>query len=89
MNKIAKESLSPKAKALVDQLGHTGNVTEALTKDPSLVEGLDEYQKWRDQEHREEGAAIGEDSRPQPMAHGIAETLKKLRPPKKRKKKKS
>jgi hypothetical protein len=84
-----KDGLSPKAKALADLLGHTGSISEALEKDPSLAEGLDEYQTWRDQAHHEEGAQIGEDSRPQPMAHGVAEVLKKLRPPKKRGKKKS
>lgn len=89
MSEISKESLSPKAKALADQLGHTGSITEALQKDPSLVEGLDEYQKWRDQEHEQEGRRIGSDSRRQPMNHGVAEALKKLSPPKKRKKKKS
>jgi len=81
------ESLSPKARALADQLGHTGNIAEALKKDPSLVEGLDEYQKWRDAEHQAEGQRIGSNSRLQPMTHGVAETLKKLSPPKKRKKK--
>lgn len=89
MSEMSKESLSPKAKALADQLGHTGSVSEALQKDPSLAEGLDEYQKWRDQQHNQEGQRIGSDSRPQPMAHGVTEALKKLSPPKKRKKKKS
>ncbi len=79
------ESLSPKARALADQLGHTGNLAEALRNDPSLVEGLDEYQKWRDQKHEDKGKEIGSDSRCQPMSHGVAETLKKLSPPKKRK----
>jgi len=79
------ESLSPKARALADQLGHTGNIAEALKKDPSLVEGLDEYQKWRDQKHEDKGREIGSDSRRQPMSHGVAETLKKLGLPKKRK----
>ena len=77
------DSLSPKARALVEKVGHSGNVTEALKSDPSLIDGLDEYQKWRDDEHR----AIGSDSRRQPMSHGVAEALKKLSPPKKRKKK--
>ena len=81
-------SLSPKARALADQLGHTGNITEALTKDASLIEGLSEYQTWRDQKHRDEGAAIGSDSRQQPVKHGVAEALKKLGPPHKRKHKK-
>jgi len=80
-------SLSPKARVLADQLGHTGNITEALTKDPSLIEGLSEYQTWRDQKHRDEASAIGCDSRRQPVKHGVTEALKKLRPPKKRKKK--
>ncbi len=82
---IEIESLSPKARALADQLGHTGNIAEALKKDPSLVEGLDEYQKWRDKKHENEGVRIGSDSRCQPMSHGVAETLKKLGPLKKRK----
>ena len=77
------ESLSPKAKALADLLGHTGNIADALRSDPSLVEGLDEYQKWRDKRHEEEGRLIGS-----PMVHGVAEALKKLSPPKKRRKKK-
>lgn len=79
------ESLSPKARALADQLGYKGNISDALKKDPSLVEGLDEYQKWRDQKHEDEGKGIGSDSRHQPMSHGVAEALKKLGPPKKRK----
>ena len=87
-DQIQKDSLSPKARALADQLGHTGSIYEALKKDPSLAEGLDEYQKWRDQEHQAEGERIGGDSRRQPMTHGVAEALKKLGPPKKRKKKK-
>lgn len=87
-NRTPKDSLSPKARALADQLGHTGNITEALKKDPSLVEELEEYQKWRDKEHQAEGQRIGSDSHPQPMSHGAAEALKKLGPPHKRKRKK-
>lgn len=86
-NSTPKDGLSPKARALADQLGHTGSISEALKKDPSLAEGLDEYQKWRDQEHQAEGQRIGKDTKPHPMTHGIAETLKKLGLPKKRKKK--
>lgn len=80
------EDLSPKARALAGLLGKDGNISEALKKDPSLLEGLDEYQKWRDQEQRREGEQIGCNSQHKPVAHGVAETLKKLRPPKKRKK---
>ena len=87
MSNTRLEDLSPKAKALADQLGKDGNVAEALKKDPSLVEGLDEYQKWRDREHQSEGERIGCDSCHSPVAHGVSEALKKLRPPKKRKKK--
>ena len=83
--RTSTDSLSPKARALADQLGHTGSIAEALKNDPSLAEGLDEYQKWRDKEHYEEGARIGGDSRRSPMKHGVAEALKKLGPPKKRK----
>lgn len=86
-NITPKDGLSPKARALADQLGHTGSIAEALKKDPSLAEGLDEYQKWRDKEHQVEGQRIGSDSRPQPITHGVAEALKKLGPPKKRKRK--
>lgn len=84
---VKLEDLSPKAKALADQLGKDGNIALALKNNPSLVEGLDEYQRWRDHEHQAEGERIGCDSRHRPIAHGVAETLKKLSPPKKRKKK--
>ncbi len=87
-NSTPKDSLSPKARALADQLGHTGSIAEALKKDPSLAEGLDEYQKWRDAEHQAEGQRIGSDSRQQPVKHGVAEALKKLGLPPKRKHKK-
>jgi len=86
--RIEIESLSPKARALADQLGHTGSIADALKKDPSLAEGLDEYQKWRDQKHHAEGVSISSDSRRQPMSHGVAKALKKLSPPKKRKNRK-
>jgi hypothetical protein len=81
-----KEDLSPKAKALADQLGKDGNIAQALKRDPSLIEGLDEYQKWRDREHREDGRSIGRESNQRPIAHGAAKALRKLSPPKKRKK---
>lgn len=87
-NSTPKDGLSPKARALADQLGHTGSIAEALKNDPSLAEGLDEYQKWRDKEHQAEGERIGKDTKLHPMNHGIAETLKKLGPPERRKGKK-
>lgn len=76
-----KNNLSPKAKILAEKVGHEGDVTTALIEDPSLIEGLSEYQKWRDEQHRQ----ISCSGSPLAAKHGVSEALKKLKLLKKQK----
>jgi hypothetical protein len=85
---IKIEDLAPKARELAEKIGHKGNIAEALKQDPSLVEGLDEYQQWRDQQNREEGERIGQDSRCQSLSHEAGAILKGIKPPSQKRKKK-
>lgn len=73
----ASDELSVEAIAIVEMIGHTGSISDVMSKHPELAVGLDEYQKWRDQKHHDDGYQADFAKKESIMGHSITKFIKK------------